>query len=185
MSEVSGEWPIFEEIAAGLSAANTPFSAAYVHGRMSGLLCTDTRSMPLVFESFLSDMEFDESTGQDELLNKLFVATAMHLAEGPGAMQMLLPDDNAPLSERCRALGEWCDGFLEGVALENQALQLEIVQEVLADLAKIKEIAIKIKSTKENETAYVEVVEFIRVAVLLVHAECHPGKKNEDPLPIH
>jgi uncharacterized protein YgfB (UPF0149 family) len=185
MSEISGEWPIFEEIAARLLVANTPFCAAYVHGRMSGLLCTDTRPMPLVLESFLSDIEFDESLAQDELLNKLFVVTATHLEEGPGAMQMLLPDDDAPLSERCKALGEWCNGFLEGVALENQALQLEIVQEVLADLAKIKEITFKIKSTKENETAYTEVVEFIRVAVLLVHAECHPVKGNENSLPIH
>lgn len=185
MSEISGEWPIFEEMTVILSAANTPFSAAYVHGRMSGLLCTDTRSMPLVLDTFLSDLELDESEKLDELLNKLFIATATHLEEGPGAMQMMLPEDDAPLSERCLALSEWCDGFLEGVALENSALQLEIVQEALADLAKIKEIAIKTKSTKENETAYVEVVEFIRVAVLLIHAECHPVKGNESPLPIH
>ena len=185
MSEISAEKPNYEEIASILSAANTPFSAGYIHGRMSGLLCSDARQLPVLWETFLSDMELDDELVQNELLSKLFVFTATHLEEGPGAMEILLPDDEAPLSERLSAISEWCDGFLEGIALENQALQLDIVQEVLADLAKIKEVAVKTKSTKENETAYTEVVEFIRVAVLLVHAECHPVKGNENPLPVH
>jgi len=185
MSEISAEKPNYEEIASILSAANTPFSAGYIHGRMSGLLCSDARQLPVLWETFLSDMELDDGLVQNELLSKLFVFTATHLEEGPGAMEILLPDDEAPLSERLSAISEWCDGFLEGIALENQALQLDIVQEVLADLAKIKEVAVKTKSTKENETAYTEVVEFIRVAVLLVHAECHPIKGNENPLPAH
>jgi len=185
MSEISGDWPSYGAIGIILSAANTPFSAAFVHGRMSGLLCTDTRQMPLVWETFLSDAELEAVRDENELLSKLFVLTATHLEEGPGAMAMLLPEDDATLLERLSALSEWCDGYLEGIAVENQALQLDVVQEVLADLVKIKEVAVKSKSTQENEGAYVEVVEFVRVATLLVHAECHPMKGSEGSLPVH
>ncbi|MGE3319708.1 MAG: UPF0149 family protein [Candidatus Berkiella sp.] len=185
MNESSANWPSFNEFASVLSAANTPFSAAYVHGLMSGLLCTDTRELPLVWEAFLTEPAFSKLSADTELLNKLFVLTASHLESAPGAMLLLLPDDDAKMSLRLNALAKWCEGFLEGVTLENKGLQLDIVKEALADLAEIKEVATKTKSTKENEAAYTEVLEFVKVAVLLIYAECHPPQSAVNPLPAH
>lgn len=187
MSETINEWPDYNTLTAMLAAANTPFSAAYIHGMMSGQLCTDMRLSPKIWEDFLDEMPALKGlAAENELLNKLFMLTANHLEEAPGAMILILPEDNAPLSSRLSALSDWCNGFLEGIVLDNAALKLPIVQEALADLANIKEVATQTKSSKSNEASYVEVVEFIRVAVLLIHAECQPiTQGNGDPFPIH
>lgn len=186
MNDVTNEWPDYDALAAMLSAANTPFSAAYVHGMMSGLLCTDLRSSESLWKVVLDGLPaVVPMAAENELLNKLFTMTAKHLQEAPGAMQMVLPEDEAALSVRLKALSEWCDGYLEGIALENAGLKLDVVQEVLADLAKIKEVVTKTKSSKENEASYVEIVEFIKVAILLVYEECHPHKGSEGALPLH
>lgn len=186
MNEETNEWPDYDALAAILSAANTPFSAAYVHGMMSGLLCTDLRASDMLWKELLTELPaLTPIAAEYELLNKLFTMTAKHLQEAPGAMQMVLPEDVAALSVRLKALSEWCDGYLEGIALENPGLKLDVVQEVLADLANIKEVVTKTKSSKENEASYVEIVEFIKVAVLLVYEECHPHKGSEGALPLH
>lgn len=186
MSEVTNEWPDYDALAAILSAANTPFSVAYVHGMMSGLLCTDLRTSEVLWKVLVTDLPALASVAdENELLNKLFLMTAKHLQEAPGAMQMVLPEDDATLAVRLKALSEWCDGYLEGIAVENAGLKLDVVQEVLADLAKIKEVVIKTKSSKENEASYVDVVEFIKVAVLLVYEECHPHTGSGSTLPLH
>lgn len=187
MSEKNSDWPEYHDIAAMLAAANTPFSPAYVHGMMSGLLCTDIRTTQKRWEFFLSEQQSLVTIAADnESLNKLFMLTATHLEEAPGAMVLLLPEDEEAFGMRLRALSAWCDGFLEGISLDNPGLQLPIVQEVLGDLVKIKEVVTDAKSSQENETFYVEIVEFIRVAVLVLQAECQPmSQGNEGPLPIH
>ncbi len=187
MSEKNGDWPEYHDIAAILAAANTPFSPAYVHGMMSGLLCTDIRTTQKRWEFFLSEHPHLAAIAADnESLNKLFMLIANHLEEAPGAMVLLLPEDEEALSVRLAALSAWCDGFLEGIALDNPGLQLPIVQEVLGDLAQIKEVMTNTKSSRENEASYAEIVEFIRVAVLVLQAECQPmSQDNEGPLSVN
>lgn len=186
MSEVVNQWPDYDALAAILSAANTPFSVAYVHGMMSGLLCTDLRASDVLWEALLSNLPaLAPVAANNESLKELFELSAKHLQEAPGAMQMVLPEDAALLSVRLKALSEWCDGYLEGIAVENAGLKLDVVQEVLSDLAKIKEVVVKTKSSKENEASYVEIVEFIKVAVLLVYEECHPHAGSESISPLH
>ena len=87
-------------------------------------------------------------------------------------MVLLLPDEDNSLSIRLQALSQWLEGFLDGLQWENSALANEIVEEIIADFAKLKEVKSQSKSTKQNEKDYMEVIEFIKVAVLLVHAEC-------------
>lgn len=187
MNETTKAWPDYEELTAMLSAANTPFSAGYVHGMMSGMLCTDRRLPEKIWDDFLNEMSVLKALAtQNELLNKLFMLTANHLEEAPGAMMLILPEDETLLSARLSALSDWCGGFLDGIVLDNSGLSLPIVQEALADLVNIKEVATQAKSSKTNESLYVEVVEFVKVAVLLIHAECQPPMLgNGDSFPIH
>lgn len=88
----------------------------------------------------------------------------------------MLPPDELPLVQRLEALANWCEGFLEGVAAENlpkgTLMQYPMVNEVLEDLAQIKDLSFEAAATPENEKDYMEVVEFVRVGALLIHAEC-------------
>lgn len=93
------------------------------------------------------------------------------------AMVLLLPTDDAPLAERAAALGQWCQGFLGGfgLTLRDTALSAEAT-EVLQDLAAIAQVQSALAESEDAEGDYMEVMEYLRVAPLLLFTECaKPG----------
>lgn len=86
---------------------------------------------------------------------------------------LLVPGDDAPLHERSAALGQWCEGFLTGFGLtpRDGALSVE-ASEVLEDLAAIAQIQGTLEDSEEGEIDYMEVMEYLRVAPVLLFAEC-------------
>ncbi|MCY1446198.1 hypothetical protein D9M71_627500 [compost metagenome] len=89
------------------------------------------------------------------------------------AVILLLPDDEAPLAERAAALGQWCQGFLGGFGLTARegALSGEAV-EVLQDLASIAQVQSALEDSDDGENDYMEVMEYLRIAPLLLFTEC-------------
>lgn len=86
---------------------------------------------------------------------------------------MLLPSDELPLKERARALGQWCQGFLSGFGLTQRAGSLSSeADEVLQDLAAIAQIESALDESEDGENDYMEVMEYLRVAPLLLFSEC-------------
>ncbi len=92
------------------------------------------------------------------------------------ALVLMLPGDDAPLAERTAALGQWCQGFLSGFGLVagNRLLGKE-ASEVLQDLAAIAQIDGADEESEAGEVDYMEVMEYLRVAPLLLFAECAPA----------
>ncbi len=86
---------------------------------------------------------------------------------------LLLPNDDAALSERAVALGQWCQGFLGGFGLtaRDRALSAEAM-EVLQDLSAIAQVQNALEESEDGETDYMEVMEYLRVAPLLLFSEC-------------
>jgi len=96
------------------------------------------------------------------------------LAGGELEFAPVLPDDERPLAERAVALGRWCEGFLYGLALADAAAMRALkgdAQEALVDFARIARTAVSANSTETDESAYAELVEFVRVGVQLVWEE--------------
>ena len=85
---------------------------------------------------------------------------------------LLLPTDDAPLAERAAALGEWCQGFLSGFGLTRRAYALsDEANEVLRDLAAIAQVQDALEESEDGESDYMEVMEYLRVAPLLLFSE--------------
>lgn len=97
---------------------------------------------------------------------------------------MLLPSDEAPLMERARALGQWCQGFLSGFGLTQRDRPLSAeADEVLQDLVAIAQIEIALEDSEDGENDYMEVMEYLRVAPLLLFAECAAAAPGQ-PQPV-
>lgn len=95
------------------------------------------------------------------------------LAGGEVTVVLLLPSDEAPLAERATALGQWCQGFLGGFGLTAHDAPLSAeAMEVLQDLAAIAQVQSSLEESEEGEGAYMEVMEYLRVAPLLLFTEC-------------
>jgi uncharacterized protein YgfB (UPF0149 family) len=116
-----------------------------------------------------------------EVLGACLARSAEELSSGGFAFAPLLPDDEAPLVERCAALGEWCGGFLYGLGSgglrELSSLPPE-VREALADLGQLARLAGETGETGEpdgEERDYAELVEYVRVAVMSVYEDSAGG----------
>ena len=93
--------------------------------------------------------------------------------------KLLLPDDTDSLRARTESLGNWCAGFLSGLAmggLPEQNRLSEEVSELLNDLSQISRVDFELDNPNEKEqAAFEEVVEYVRVGVMYIHEELQPG----------
>ena len=97
-----------------------------------------------------------------------------------------MPDDDAQLIERADALSEWCKGFLYGIGSGSIADPAKVsieAAEIIRDLVEITQVGVEAdEQNEENETAFTEVVEFVRVGVQLLFVELAPAR-GEEPAP--
>lgn len=151
-----------------------PGNESEIHGVLCGMLCVG----PLEGKAWLGRMMAEQYAGlcpedQDTLL-ELFAATVAQFADSGLAFSPRLPGDEAPLVERADALGLWCQGFLFGLALgglQNSLMSPE-VREFVNDIAHIAQVDFAAGAADEGEErAYAELLEYVRMGVLLVYQE--------------
>lgn len=160
--------------------------AAAFHGSLCGALCRQKPEEvdPLaLFDD--EDLRPDVATRKD--LERLRDETLATLTDLQSAFMPVLPDDEAPLSQRARALGGWCEGFLYGLAGRiklNLRECSEEVREIVKDFTQFTRNALDTGGEDEvEEEAYAELVEYIRVGAQLVYMELHPrsGATSDSP----
>ena len=99
---------------------------------------------------------------------------------------VLLPGDEQPIDARATALGQWCQGFLYGLgtsAIDDVTRLPGEVGEIVRDLSEITRIGVDGSETLEtNESAYAELVEFVRVGVQLLFEELAPYRVVPPPV---
>lgn len=109
----------------------------------------------------------------NDIIEGLFVWHETYLANRPLVLPLYLPPDDTPLVGRVRALAELAGGLLSGLAFLTppHSKSLE-VQEILADIKSVSEIGLG-KADTDPESAerdYCEIVEYLKVAVLLLQS---------------
>jgi yecA family protein len=170
-----------DALEAALKRCGASWDAAQAHGLLSGRLAIAG-----------ADSGFDwlkqvlEGTRPDDalrsecevMLGKLFENTYRQLSERQSQFEPLLPDDQDSTAVRAVALGHWCEGFLHGLVSSDHgdAIKERLASEPLADIIKdmlqITRVAADDDSDDEtNEQAYIELVEYLRVAVQLTYEE--------------
>ncbi|CAD5105822.1 YecA/YgfB family protein [Zestomonas carbonaria] len=164
----------YSAFAALLASSGQPVSPAELHGLLLGRSCAGAG---FDAEPWLADAsELLGGAPQDNVRQALIGLQEMVKAELTGedmTVVLLLPADDVPLAERAAALGQWCQGFLGGFGLVagDAALSSEAM-EVLQDLAAIAQVQSALDESEDGESDYMEVMEYLRVAPLLLYAEC-------------
>jgi uncharacterized protein YgfB (UPF0149 family) len=93
-------------------------------------------------------------------------------------LQLLLPDDDTPITERGEALAGWCTGFLFGMGLAGKRTHERLsadAQEVMSDIMTFSRLDSAIDDDDESEAAFAELVEYVRIGVQLIHEELAHG----------
>ncbi len=169
----------FPEVARILGDLRSSVPAAESHGCLCGALCASA-DYPIEawFEEIVPDAQ---ALGESrEPLRLLFEDTLRALRGDEMEFEPLLPDDEAALEDRARALSQWCQGFLYGFGTTEPLKSDEMpanVNEVLRDLTHIGRASVEIdEDDDEQEQAYAEVIEYIRAGVQLIHDELYEAR---------
>ncbi|MFK7994062.1 MAG: UPF0149 family protein [Granulosicoccus sp.] len=182
-----------QNIGSSLSQLNVPLPASEVHGLCCGLLCAQpstaakTRWFTEVLDSAsLSPAEVAGNAAPLKSLDDWFTQTLSAMNDTDLEFEPTLPEDDVPVLHRLRALGDFCAGFTYGIGLTmaqrgNRPLP-EDTREIIEDFQAIDAADPadqpnddgEILSTENQEAMYVELLEYVRVGVLLVLEELRP-----------
>lgn len=154
--------------------APTPSEA---HGLLCGLICGGA---PTPERAWLDQLFPTPNAGDPHLQEAL---TGLHTLarqtldglQGRGLSFIpLAPDEACPLVERATALYDWVRGFLFAFGVLGIAERdlPEQTREVLRDFADITRLDLdQLSESEEDESALTELLEFVRVAAMLVYEE--------------
>lgn len=160
------------------------------HGTLTGLLCG---APPDAARRFLKTLDAPDGAVLPEVdapqgsvvaadLERLAALTEASLADDGSEFQPML-SEQTPLSERALALGQWCQGFLYGLVntTRRDLLDRGELGEVLDDFAQISRAGRGSEDAEVAENAYAELVEFVRVGVMLCY-ETLRGERERWPV---
>jgi uncharacterized protein len=178
----------YTEIQRVLMQERSLADAAEAHGTLAGCLCA---AIGYRFEDWLLEIlpEGQADPMGRETLRELYVGTSGALAGSELEFELLLPEDEQPIDARTAALAQWCQGFLYGLGtsvVQDESGLPGDIGEIVRDLTEITHVAVDTEQTEEsNESAYAELVEFVRVGVQLVFDELGPLRDQPAPPDVH
>lgn len=171
------------DLAETLTRLRAGVSASDLHGSLTGFLCAGGKTTA---EAWPGALELDAGHA-GELLDDAFPLLYRHcreqLDDSDLGFEPLLPADDVNLADRAEALVEWCRGFLGGVGLASNNLAhgeiSEDAREIVQDFSTIAASSFDYGGDEEDETALNEVLEFVRVGVLLLYSELAPVRSAD------
>jgi uncharacterized protein len=184
------EFDRYAEIFNQLGASGAP---AELHGHLVGRLSAGTRLDHTTWLTVASEMVDGRSALSEAakvMLIQLYDASLAQLAGSGFDLALLLPDDSATIDRRTQALGQWCEGFLSGFGLVERDEPLnEEIDSVLKDFAAISQVQTDLDESEANEVDFMEVMEYVRMAVLMIFSECQPAGQqsggDQPPASLH
>ena len=164
-----------------LKRCGASWDAAQTHGLLTGRLAiAGVPAGPEWLQQVLEGVDEGNAlrTECQKHLDTLYQSTFWQLSERLSEFEPLLPDEGDDVGMRTAALAHWCEGFLHGLvsAKHGDALKERLAAEPLSDIIKdmlqITRAGLDGESDEEeNESAYVELVEYLRVAAQLCYEE--------------
>lgn len=171
----------YDTLEESLNRCGSNWDAAQTHGLLTGRLAI--AGVPAGPDWMLQVLEgTDEGNAQrtecQKYLDTLYQSTFWQLSERLSEFEPLLPSDDDDVGLRTAALAHWCEGFLHGLvstkhgdALKQRLGEIPLA-DIIKDMLQMTRAGLDEESDEEeNESAYVELVEYLRVAAQLCYEE--------------
>lgn len=164
-------------------AFSTTETIASAHGILSGYACVN---VDITIENWLYEVLEEYSKDDDfSVLAKIFNSTLEELSDPELNFNPLIDEDSG-LTIMAMDIKDWCNGFLTGLGLSQvQTGDAEII-EILENLSDIAALDSSITDTDENANDLNEILEFVRMSVLLIQETLNPSKQDfVNPIALH
>jgi len=166
--------PNYQELNQAFSKITLKLHPSQVHGLIVGVLCGNPKNH-VAWEQLITGGKDPSKTHL--MLQALFDASAKQLDEFLFEFQLVLPADSEDLQARAEALTLWCQGYLTGLKLAEVQIvgrDPSEVTEAINDLIEIAKMNYEeVVASEEDELAYVELVEYVRMVAILVYQDVH------------
>lgn len=157
-----------------LARLNLGVDASELHGSVLGFVCAGGKVG--VEADWLHAMQLQMEHAANaalaqRLLAELAAQAGARLDDPDITFTPMLPADDRDVDERARALVEWCRGFLGGLGLAGLDREMPpVATEVVRDIERIAASRDSFENDND-EAALIELIEFVRVGVLLLYTE--------------
>jgi yecA family protein len=184
--------PQLEDMLFNVDAA---LGATESHGALCGMLCAQgateaSQWMLCVLGEHEETSKALQQAGKK--LMQIHQISVEQMNDTEADFELMLPDDDEPLEMRIEALGAWCQGFVYGLAVGGIKEDTELPEdskELITDILEISragyvadneaELATDEGSSEEDEVAFMEVSEYVRMGVLLFYEELQPLQSSQ------
>ncbi len=183
--------PQYDELDACLNSYDSGMSAAECHGVVCGLLSAQPEIDDQALGQQLLSGEFNAAP-EDEtvvvhandlaMFQRLVAGTIEQMDDPELSFMPMLPDDEGSVGDRAIALGQWAEGYLFGLSLggiKEFSGFSEDLQGFSKDLVNMCSLEVDGADDEENEQAMFEVVEYLRMGVLMVRDEVVPPELSK------
>ena len=169
---------VFEKLQEALREIQSDLEASECHGVLCGLMSSSASfSRNRWLEHMTGSSALNIPSGQSfEVLEELEKVTVGALSDPEFGFNLLLDHDYAQFPKRLESFVYWCRGYLSGFGL-GDIVELDHLgedsQEFLKDLERFCLIDCyeNERDLEESEKSFIELVEFTRVGVLLLHLD--------------
>lgn len=169
------------ELDAALRRCGSTWNAGQTHGLLcSRLALAGAEGASRWLAQVLADTDPENTlcTECQAMLEALCTSTWQQLSERQSDFMLLLPDDDDSAQVRTEAMGQWCEGFLHGLVSEahgdelRERLASDPLSDIIKDLLEITRATVGEEADEQAaDNAFVELVEYLRVAAQLTYEE--------------
>jgi len=182
------ELPAYSEIDELLKKSGAMQEPAECHGLLSALLCASNEAIPIWLSELQPEQHEADLLAQEarEMLEGFAAVVKVQLQGADFSYELMTPADDESLHNRVLALAQWCQGFYLGLGISgiNDLEKLpDDSREIVKDMTEIARIenyeeneGAEQTNSEEDEGAYAELVEYLRVGVLLIFEELSKPK---------
>ncbi|MCZ6802593.1 MAG: UPF0149 family protein [Proteobacteria bacterium] len=179
----------YEDINAELIAVGAGVRASECHGFLCGHFCaSNTVTTDSWEEHLLSGI--DDAADLDDclsILTQLANQVGEEILADKISFSLLLPGDESPISERSSAIADWSAGFISGLGIGGFGEKPQLIgecDEFVKDLVSISRLETTVEDNEDAEAALFEIIEYIRIGVIMLHQEWHYIGDNSERLKV-
>lgn len=164
-------------------------SPSLLHGFACGGLACGARFTPATWLAAAADLVAQSAFAQPDsqaVLTALYQQSLQQFQDMTLQLTLLLPEEDTELALRVAALGQWCQGFIDGFALHGRQTDQSLssqAREGLGDLAKIAQVASDVEEDDEHEADLMQLEEYVKVVALTLFSECNQTANTQTTQP--
>lgn len=177
--------PAYQHFCDATAVLDLSQSPSELHGMICAYLCAGAYHEAEIYLRALLGHNKDEATRMASMLIFDMLSASQHQIQNfDFEFQMFLPEEHESIADRAQAFSEWCDGFLQGLAINGfreDDFEDEEARETLYHLQEFAELDFEgLSSGEEDEKALMEVTEYARMAVLRLFGEIQAMKQQPE-----